>query len=182
MSIKLILLDRDGVLNQDRPDSVKSPDELVLIPGAAEAIAKLNRQGIKVAVITNQAVVGRGTITLGDLSAIHGRLHRDLAALGARLDEIFYCIDAMPSPRRKPAPGMILEALEKFQIHPNETLFVGDDLRDMEAAQAAGCYKVLVRTGKGAQNEKLGFPDHVGEYAVFDSLKDVVDEFLSQPT
>jgi D-glycero-D-manno-heptose 1,7-bisphosphate phosphatase len=175
MAIKLILLDRDGVINVDRPDSVKSPEELEFIPGSLESIAKLNKMNFKVAIVTNQAVVGRGTITLGDLSAIHGRLHRELASHNARIDEIFYCIDAMPSPRRKPAPGMLLEAMEKFQINPQETLFIGDDLRDMEAAQAAGCYKVLVRTGKGAQNEKLGFPDHVGEYTVFDSLKDVVD-------
>ena len=152
---RLVLLDRDGVINVDLGRSVLSPDELVLHEGAAAAIAALNKAGVKVAVCTNQACVGRGEITAAELDAIHETLKVKLAAEGAYLDALYAATDAGASARKKPAPGMLFEALEKFGALAAETPFVGDALRDLEAAWAAGCKAVLVATGKGQETEVL---------------------------
>ena len=169
---KLVLVDRDGVLNEDRPDSVKSPEELVLLPGAAAAVARLNRSGIPVVVVTNQSVVGRGVIDEAMLTRIHEALERELARDGARIDAVIWCADppGRPGPRRKPGPGMIEEALARFDASPGEAVMVGDALIDLEAAAAAGCRRVLVRTGKGRATEAAGLPSSVMPVSVFDDL------------
>lgn len=176
-----MLLDRDGVINVDRPDSVKSPDELVLIPGSAAAIERLNTAGIKVAVATNQAVVGRGVISARQLDTIHERLAELLAREGGRLDALFVCTDppGAPSRRRKPQPGMLIEALQRFSAQPAATLMIGDDLRDLEAAHAAGCPRVLVRTGKGAAAQAAGIPTSLLPVAVHADLAAAVDALLA---
>lgn len=179
---RLVLLDRDGVINVDRPDSVKRLDELVLIPGSAAAIARLNGAGIKVAVVTNQAVVGRGVIPDRQLEAIHERLAEMLARDGARLDALFVCTDppGAPSQRRKPRPGMLIEALQRFSALPTQTPMIGDDLRDLEAAHAAGCPRVLVRTGKGVATQAAGIPTGLLPVAVYADLAAAVDALLAQ--
>lgn len=180
----LVMLDRDGVLNEDRPDHVKTPDELVLIPGAVEAVARLNNAGCNVAVVTNQSGVGRRLFDESMLQRIHEKLLDALAAGGARLDAIIYCSDAPRPPgeslssRRKPAPGMLYEAMSMFSVGPEDAVFVGDDLRDLEAAVAAGCRRVLVRTGKGAANQARGLPSEVLPVAVYANLSDAVDYLL----
>lgn len=178
---RLVLLDRDGVINLDRPDSVKRPDELVLIPGSAAAIARLNVARIRVAVVTNQSVVGRGIIPAGQLEAIHERLAGLLAREGGRLDGLFVCTDppGAPSPRRKPRPGMLIEALGRFGAQPGQTPMIGDDLRDLEAAHAAGCPRVLVRTGKGAATQAAGIPAALLPVAVHADLAAAVDALLA---
>jgi D-glycero-D-manno-heptose 1,7-bisphosphate phosphatase len=177
----LVLLDRDGVINVDRRDSVKSPDELVLIAGSAAAIARLNVAKIRVAVVTNQSVVGRGVISARQLEAIHARLGELLAGEGARLDGLFVCTDppAAPSTRRKPRPGMLIEALGRFGAEPGRTPMIGDDLRDLEAAHAAGCPRVLVRTGKGAATQAAGIPAALLPVAVHADLAAAVDALLA---
>ncbi len=138
---RLVLLDRDGVLNVDRADYVKHPGELVLLPGAAAAVARLNRAGYAVAVCTNQSPIGRGIFDEAMLARIHEALREGLAREGAKLDAIFHCPDA-PGPhstRRKPAPGMLIEALAMFAADAPATPFVGDSLRDLQAAAAIGC-------------------------------------------
>lgn len=179
---RLVLLDRDGVVNVDRSDSVKRLDELVLIPGSAAAIARLNASGIKVAVVTNQSVVGRGVIPARQLEVIHERLAELLAREGARLDGLFVCTDppGAPSQRRKPRPGMLIEALQRFGARPAETPMIGDDLRDLEAAHAAGCPRVLVRTGKGAATQAAGVPAALLPVAVHADLAAAVDALLAQ--
>ncbi|MFN8694415.1 MAG: D-glycero-alpha-D-manno-heptose-1,7-bisphosphate 7-phosphatase [Holosporales bacterium] len=152
---RLVLLDRDGVINVDLGRAVLHPDELQLIPGVAAAIAALNNAGVKVAVCTNQACVGRGEITDAELDTIHAALIQKLAANGAHLDALYAATDKGESARKKPAPGMLFEALEKFAASAAETPFVGDALRDLEAAWAAGCKAVLVGTGKGRETEVL---------------------------
>ncbi len=178
---RLVLLDRDGVINIDRPDSVKSPDELALIPGSAAAIARLNVAKIRVAVVTNQSVVGRGVISAGQLESIHERLAAMLAREGARLDALFVCTDppGAPSERRKPRPGMLIEALRRFAAEPHQTPMIGDDLRDLEAAHAAGCPRVLVRTGKGAATQAAGIPAALLPVAVHADLAAAVDALLA---
>ncbi|MBM3620260.1 MAG: HAD-IIIA family hydrolase [Alphaproteobacteria bacterium] len=179
---RLVLLDRDGVINVDRPDSVKSPDELALIPGSAAAVARLNVAKIRVAVVTNQAVVGRGVISARQLDAIHERLAQMLAREGARLDALFVCTDppGAPSPRRKPRPGMLIEALRRFSAEPVTTPMIGDALSDLEAAHAAGCPRVLVRTGKGVASQAAGIPATLLPVAVHADLAAAVDALLAE--
>ena len=179
---RLVLLDRDGVINVDRPDSVKRVDELALIPGSAAAIARLNIAGIKVAVVTNQSVVGRGVISPRQLDVIHERLAEMLAGEGARLDALIVCTDppGAPSQRRKPRPGMLIEALQRFAARPGETPMIGDDLRDLEAAHIAGCPRVLVRTGKGVATQAAGVPATLLPVAVHADLAAAVDALLAQ--
>lgn len=150
---RLILLDRDGVINQDSDDYIKSPDEWRPIAGSLEAIARLNKAGFKVAVVTNQSGVGRGLFDLATLASIHTKMHALAAQVGARIDAVFFC----PHPAdagcscRKPRTGMFLEALQRFDAEPAETWAVGDQLRDLQAAHEAGCRTILVLTGKGAR-------------------------------
>ena len=182
MIAPLVLLDRDGVLNADRPDSVTSPAQLELLPGAAAAVARLNAVGAKVCVVTNQSVVGRGLIDEATLGLIHARLIAGLAAEGAVLDGLLHCPDPpdRPTRRRKPGPGMLEEALAQFGADPAATPMIGDALLDLEAAAAAGCPRNLVRTGKGLDTEAAGLPVAVGPVAVFDDLAAAVDSLLSR--
>ncbi len=174
---RLVLIDRDGVLNVDRPRSVRHPDEFEMIPGSARAIARLNNAGFATALVTNQAVVGRGLIPLSMLDNIHAKMRKLLAEAGARLDAEFVCTDAEPSPRRKPAPGMLLEALARFGAAPADTPMIGDALRDLEAATAAGCPRILVLTGHGAETAK-DVPDAVRPVAIHADLAAAVDALL----
>ncbi len=174
-------MDRDGVLNIDRPDSVKTPGEFALLPRAGEAVARLNRAGVKVAVVTNQSVVGRGIITEDMLARIHETMHSELARAGARIDALLVAPEAPGghSERRKPAPGMLREALTRFGAPANESPMIGDALRDLEAAAAAGCKRILVRTGKGAATQADGFPEAVLPVAVHDDLWAAVEAILT---
>jgi len=149
---KLVLLDRDGVINEDLPASVLKLEEFHMIPGSLETIVALKRAGFKVAMVTNQGCVGRGELSQGGLDRLHDHLQATLASLGGAIDHIFACTDAIPSARRKPAPGMSLEALDLFGVAPWDAVMVGDHLVDYEAALSAGCGFVLVRTGKGAEH------------------------------
>ena len=176
----LILLDRDGVLVEEVTDYVKHPGELVMIPGAAAAVARLNRAGHTVAVCTNQSVVGRGIIGLEMLERIHQHLRDLLARDGASLDAIFHCTDApwAATDRRKPGCGMLQEALARFRADPAETPMVGDSLGDMQAAKAAGCKRVLLRTGHGARTQAAGLPPELAPVAVHADLAAFVDALL----
>jgi D-glycero-D-manno-heptose 1,7-bisphosphate phosphatase len=178
--MRLVLLDRDGVLNADRPDSVKSPAELLLLPGAADAVRRLNDAGRLVAVCTNQGVVGRGIIDERMLDRIHDKLWAELAQAGAHLDALFHCSDApeRPGPRRKPAPGMLREAMAQFRIPAAETVMIGDALVDLEAATAVGCRRILVRSGKGRATQAAGVPANVLPVAVHEDLAAAVDSLL----
>ncbi|MBL8831502.1 MAG: D-glycero-beta-D-manno-heptose 1,7-bisphosphate 7-phosphatase [Rhodospirillales bacterium] len=179
--MKLVLLDRDGVLNVDRPDYVKNPGELVMLPGSAAAVARLNAAGILVAVCTNQSPIGRGIFGEDMLARIHARLRDELAREGARLDAIFHCPDApgAPSRCRKPAPGMLEEALRRFGAAARETPFVGDSATDMLAAAAIGCPRHLVRTGHGARTQGAGLPPETLPVAIHETLADAVEALLS---
>lgn len=178
----LILLDRDGVLNEEGPDGfVKTPDELRLLPGVGKAVARLNARGWKVAVCTNQSCVGRGMIDEARLALIHDHLRSHLARDGARLDAIFFAPDApwAASDRRKPGPGMLREAMAQFRAAPEDTVFIGDNLIDLQAAAAAGCRRILVRTGKGRSVLAKGLPPDVLPVTVAENLTDAVDRLTA---
>lgn len=182
---KLILLDRDGVLNHDSNEYIKTPDEFVMIDGAAQAVAMLNKAGIRTCLVTNQSAVGRGMITQGMLEQIHAKMLDALARAGAKLDHILIAPDApgpspKATPRRKPEPGMIFEALERFSCPPSAALMIGDSARDLEAAQKAGVLRALVRTGKGARTLAKGLPPSLLPYAVYNSLADAVQQLLGE--
>jgi D-glycero-D-manno-heptose 1,7-bisphosphate phosphatase len=178
----LVMLDRDGVLNEDRADFVKSPAELRLLPGAAEAVARLNRAGHKVVVCTNQSCVGRGIIDRAMLDKIHQFLTAELGKRGARLDALLVATDApwAAGGRRKPNAGMLQEALCDANSRAEEAVYIGDSLDDMRAAAAAGCRRILVRTGKGRNTEAQEFPPEVLPLAVHDDLASAVAYLLGE--
>ena len=151
--IKLIILDRDGTINEDRDDFVKTPDEWVPIPGALEAIARLNHAGWHTVVATNQSGLGRGTFDMATLNAMHTKMNQLLAKQGGRIDAVFFCPHAPEEAChcRKPQPGLFEQIGERFGVSLGDVPVVGDSLRDLQAGVAVGCKPHLVRTGKCAQ-------------------------------
>ncbi len=177
--MKLVLLDRDGVINVGRPDSIKSRHEFCLIPRAAAAIKLLNEASIPTAIVTNQAVVGRGELTEEGLADIHEYLRELLKEEGAFVDKIFVCTSANPdNPRRKPHPGLLLEALEIFHVKHFEAVLIGDSLRNLEAARAINCHRILVRTGKGKETLEKGLPNSVLPVTIFNDLFEAASHLL----
>jgi D-glycero-D-manno-heptose 1,7-bisphosphate phosphatase len=156
--MKLIILDRDGVINYDSPSYIKSPEEWKPIPGSLEAIALLNQAGYRVLVATNQSGVGRGLFEMATLNEIHDKMHRALGVLGGRIDGIFYCPHAQDAgcSCRKPKPGLLEEISRRFGVSLEGVPFIGDSLRDLQAATAVGAQPVLVLTGKGKKTRKDG--------------------------
>ncbi len=151
--MKLVILDRDGTINEDRDDFVKSPDEWVPLPGALEAIARLNHAGWHTVVATNQSGIGRGTFDMATLNAMHVKMNQLLAKQGGRLDAVFFCPHgpAEACECRKPMPGLFTQIAERFGVDLAEVPVVGDSLRDLQAGAAVGCAPHLVRTGKAAR-------------------------------
>ena len=156
--MKLIILDRDGVINFDSDQFIKSPDEWRPIPGSLEAIAKLTQAGYRVIVATNQSGVGRGLFDMATLNAIHARMHKAVTQAGGRIEAIFYCPDTADSdsPCRKPNPGMFHAIAERYNVTLERVPAVGDGLRDLQAADAVGAQPILVLTGKGEKTHAEG--------------------------
>jgi len=153
--VKLIVLDRDGVINEDSPDYIKSPAEWHPVPGSLEAIALLNQAGFRVFVASNQSGVGRGYFDFDALFAIHDKMHRALAEVGGRIEGIFFAPEHpdQASEMRKPAPGMLKDLAKRLNVSLDGVPFVGDSGSDLEAARAAGARPVLVRSGNGKRTE-----------------------------
>ena len=149
--MKLVILDRDGVINFDSAQFIKSPQEWEPIPGSLEAMARLNQAGFRVVIASNQSGVGRGLFDMATLNAIHDKMHKALARLGGRVDALFYCPHAADSncACRKPNTGMFLEIARRYNTDLGGVPCVGDSLRDLEAAAAVGGQPILVLTGKG---------------------------------
>jgi len=176
---RLIVLDRDGVINHDSPEFIKSPDEWRPIPGSLEAIARLNHAGYRVVVATNQSGVGRGLLDFSTLAAIHDRMHRALAHVGGRIDAIFYCPHTADSrcECRKPRAGMLREIGVRFSVDLAGVACVGDGLRDLQAAETVGAQPMLVLTGKGEKTLRDGgFPKNT---VVFPDLAFVASALLA---
>lgn len=149
--MRMVILDRDGVINQDSEDYIKSPEEWHPIPGSLEAIALLNQHGITVTVATNQSGLARGYYDVATLDNIHQKMQNSLALLGGKIDQVFYCPHG-PQENctcRKPLPGLLHQIAQKYDISLHNVPFVGDSMRDIEAATAAGAAPVLVLTGNG---------------------------------
>ena len=168
MSFRHVILDRDGVLNREAASGgyVRDPAEFHWLPGALEGLAMLRQAGLHLSVVTNQSGVGRGLMSLAQLAAVHQRMQAEACAHGAALDAVFFC-PHVPEDRcacRKPAPGLIEAAIARSGIAAHESLVVGDDRRDLEAATRAGVAAALVRTGKGRQTESQIDPMSVPTY------------------
>ncbi len=178
--MSFIILDRDGVINYDSDEYIKSPDEWTAIPGSLEAIAQLNRAGYHVLVATNQSGIARGYYDLATLDQIHEKFQQELAEVGGVVDEIFFC-PHHPDEKcicRKPQPGLFFKIEEKYPINLSETYFVGDNVSDVQVANRVGCKPLLVMTGKGQQM----FEKHPELNAVpaFKDLMEAVKYILSQ--
>ncbi len=156
--MKLVILDRDGVINFDSDQYIKSPAEWKALPGSLEAIAKLTQAGYRVVVATNQSGIGRGLFDMDMLNAMHNKMHRAVQALGGRIDAVFYCPHASESKCncRKPKPGMFERIGACFNTDLADAFAIGDSLRDLQAAADAGALPVLVLTGKGLSTQKDG--------------------------
>ena len=187
--MKLIILDRDGVINHDRSDYVKSADECVPVDGSIEAIARLHQAGYTVVVATNQSGLARGIFDLDDLEAIHHKLTRLVEEQGGEISAIFYCPHA-PEDNckcRKPKTGL-LDAIEaEFNTSVEGVHFVGDTLRDVQAGESKGCKPMLVKTGKGTatledlqQTTDPEMATLLTRLPVFENLAAAADELLSQ--
>ncbi len=153
--MKLVILDRDGVINHDSDDYIKSPDEWIPIDGSPEAIARLSQWGYRVVVATNQSGVGRGLFSMDMLNAIHDKMHRVVSQAGGRIEAIFFCphTDKDKCACRKPKPGLLQEIALRLRCDLDDVPTIGDSLRDLQAAVTVGAQPLLVLTGKGARTQ-----------------------------
>ncbi|HLV28318.1 MAG TPA: D-glycero-beta-D-manno-heptose 1,7-bisphosphate 7-phosphatase [Burkholderiaceae bacterium] len=177
--MKLVILDRDGVINEDSDAYIKTPDEWQPVPGSLDAIARLSRAGWRVVVASNQSGLARGLFTMDALNAIHAKMRRELAQAGGHLDAIFVCTHGPDDGCRcrKPLPGLFEDIATRYDISLKGVPAVGDSLRDLQAAAALGCAPWLVRSGKGMRTlEAGGLPEGT---QVRDNLAAAVDEWLA---
>lgn len=159
--MKLCILDRDGTINEDSAEFVKTPSEWQPLPGALEAIAKLNHAGWHVVVASNQSGLGRGLFDVASLNAMHAKMHTMLAAVGGRIDAVFYCPHAPEDACncRKPAPGLFEQIAERYGLDLSGMPTAGDSVRDLVAGAAVGCKTHLVLTGKAEIYRHRALPE-----------------------
>ncbi|WP_296444469.1 D-glycero-beta-D-manno-heptose 1,7-bisphosphate 7-phosphatase [Rhodoferax sp. UBA5149] len=183
--MKLVILDRDGTINLDSADYVKSPEEWAPLPGALEAIARLNHAGWHVVIASNQSGLGRGLFDVSTLNAMHTKMHKLLAAVGGRIDAVFYCPHAPDEGCRcrKPEPGLFEQIGERYGLDLAGVPAVGDTARDVLASVAAGCEPHLVLTGKGATYRGRSLPETFPKaLRVHDDLAAFADFLIARET
>jgi D-glycero-D-manno-heptose 1,7-bisphosphate phosphatase len=178
--MKLVILDRDGVINQDSANFIKNPNEWIALPDSLEAIALLNQSGFRVAVATNQSGIARGLFDMATLNAIHDKMHRALAQVGGRIDALFYCPHSADDncTCRKPKTGMVEDIARRFSVELSEVFAVGDALRDLQAFSDAGCKPILVRSGKG--EETLADGNLPPNTLIFADLNEAVQHIIME--
>lgn len=173
---KLIALDRDGVINQDSPSYIKSPEEWQAMPGSIVAIAKLCAHGYQVVVVTNQSGVARGIFSLDTLNNIHQKMLTQITAASGHIEQIFICphLDQDNCSCRKPKPGLLLQALEQFSLNPEEMLIIGDSTRDLLAAKACGSPAIFIKSDRKTHDlivaRNAGVPIYDNLLAAVDSI------------
>ncbi len=178
--MELVILDRDGVINEDSDEYIKSPEEWVPIAGSIQAIARLNHAGYRVVIATNQSGIGRGLFDIDTLGRIHEKMCLHLEQAGGTVDSIFFCPHAPEEECdcRKPLPGLFIDIERRLGKELRGVYAVGDSLRDLQAAQAVGATPVLVKTGKGMRTLESD-DELVGQVLQFDDLYSFVDALLS---
>ena len=178
--MKLIVLDRDGVINHDSDDFIKSADEWLPIDGSLDAISRLNHSGYTVVIASNQSGLARGYFDIEAFTAIHKKLDDMLAKIGGRIDAVFYCPhgpdDACDC--RKPKPGLLLAIGQRFNVPLKDVIFIGDSVSDINAAKNAHAKAMLVRTGKGVKAEKILLSENKSSVPVYDNLASAVTALL----
>lgn len=177
--MKLVILDRDGVINEDRDDFVKNTMEWQPLPKSCDAIANLTQAGWRVVVATNQSGIGRGLFDVNALNAMHEKMHRLVGQAGGRIDAVLFCphVTGDNCGCRKPMPGMIEQIAERFNARFEGLPMIGDSLRDLQAIAAVGGRPLLVKTGKGLRTlEKGGLPAGT---QVFDNLFAAADYLIN---
>ncbi len=174
-----LILDRDGVINQDSDDYIKRPEEWIPVPGSLKAIARANRAGFRVIVVTNQSGLARGYFDINKLNAIHKKMHQKLARLGGKIEAVFFCPHAPDDgcDCRKPKPGMLNEIRERLNISLDKVWFVGDTFSDVQAARSAGTVPVLVRTGKGEKT--LASDNDLTDVQIFSDLASCIETLVN---
>lgn len=177
--MKLVILDRDGVINVDSDAYIKSPAEWIPISGSLEAIAALTNAGITVAVATNQSGLARGLFDIDTLNRIHGLMVERVGAVGGQIDAIAFCPHGPDAGCgcRKPAPGLLLALARRFGVSLVDVPVIGDSVRDLEAAVRVGARPILVRSGKGHLAAK-NLPAHLAGVLVVDDLQSAVATLL----
>lgn len=180
--MKLIILDRDGVINHDSDDFIKSPEEWQPIDGSLKAISRLYRNGYRVVVITNQSGVARGLFSIDQLNRIHQKMMHEVQETGGQIDSVLFCPHGPDDGCncRKPKIGMYEELAERLQVKLNGVLAVGDSERDLVSAQAAGARPVLVKTGKGLRTLANADPGVLEGVPVYDNLEAVANAILHE--
>ncbi|MGA9854565.1 MAG: D-glycero-beta-D-manno-heptose 1,7-bisphosphate 7-phosphatase [Gammaproteobacteria bacterium] len=178
--MKLVILDRDGVINYDSVAYIKTPDEWIPIPGSLDAIARLHQAGYTMVVASNQSGVGRGLIKLPDLEAINNKMLAAVAAAGGRLTDIFYC-PHRPEDNcdcRKPRPGLLWQIEKRFSQSLKGIPSIGDSLRDLQAAEVVNARPILVHTGNGEQTlQSLGSREDV---EIYPDLAAAADQLIKE--
>ena len=178
--MKLIILDRDGVINQDSADFIKNPNEWIPIPDCLESIARLNQHGFSVIIATNQSGIGRGLFDIETMNAINKKMLDLLAQVGGHIDAIFYCphTEDANCKCRKPKTGMLEEISTRFGVNLKNIPAIGDAKRDLEAYQFVGAQPILVKTGKGEQTfANKAYPKNTW---IFNDLSQAVDKILKK--
>ena len=180
--MRAVFLDRDGVINENRADHVKSWSEFRFLPGALEAIRRLTQAGIQVFVITNQAIVNRGTVPSAAVDAVNRRMVREIERHGGRITAVVYCPHRADERCfcRKPRPGLILSLARKYGVDLRRTCLIGDALSDMEAGAAAGCRTILVLTGRGRDQLAMATAAGKNGFAIADDLGQACDLVLGR--
>ena len=185
MNNKIIILDRDGTINRDSDDYIKSPEEWQPLPGALEAIARLSQAGWHLVIASNQSGLGRGLFDVATLNQIHDKMNKMLAVAGGRIDAIFYC-PHVPQDQcgcRKPLSGLFEQIGERFGAQLDQVNAVGDTLRDAQAAAAVGCRTHLVCTGKSENWKGPGLPEGFPPNTlVHDDLAAFAEWLLNRPS
>ena len=179
----VVVLDRDGVINEDSADFIKTPAEWHALPGSLEAIARLHRAGITVVVATNQSGVGRGLFSVDTLWDIHRKMLGEVSEAGGYIVRIFFCLHAPHEDCdcRKPKPGLLYQAAEYLACGLENMIVIGDSARDLQSAVTVGATPILVRTGKGSATEKvLVDEEDFKDLEVYDDLSGAVDALLSE--
>jgi D-glycero-D-manno-heptose 1,7-bisphosphate phosphatase len=181
-TVEAVFLDRDGVINENRPDHVKCWEEFHFLPGVKEAIARLSAAGVRLFVITNQAIVNRGIVTREVVEAVNARMVSELGACAGRIEEVAYCPHAADEACacRKPRPGLLLEVADKHAVDLRRAVLIGDAISDIAAAQAAGCEAILVLTGRGRQELARAAAAGLGGFSVAEDVSGAADLVLGR--
>lgn len=177
--MKLVVLDRDGVINEVRNDVIKDPQDFIPVEGSLEAIARLCQNNYRVVVITNQSGIAHGLLTIDDVGRVHARMQQLIASAGGRVDAIFFCPHAPDDDCscRKPKPGMLHSLMDRLNVELNGVPLVGDSLRDVQTAMVVGATPVLVKTGHGTQT--LEENKHLDTVEVYADLAEFTTQLLA---